>query len=124
MNSTFGKHIIIELYGATYESLNDIQQLTSILEEAITLAGATLINKLQYKFSPQGVSMIFLLAESHLSIHTWPEQSYAAIDMYTCGKCDPYKAFEYIATKLHAKDSKYLILERGKIKEEQQLGSC
>jgi S-adenosylmethionine decarboxylase len=89
MNNTQGKHIILELSNFPPTLLNDKQALDSILEQGIVACGATIKGKLSQSFDPQGVSLLYLLAESHLSIHTWPEYGYASADMYTCGNCDP-----------------------------------
>ena len=80
------KHLLLELYRCDYEKLNDESFLRCTLNNAAKLANATVLNLISNKFEPQGVTAIALLAESHLSIHTWPEAQYSAVDIFTCGK--------------------------------------
>ena len=79
------KHLLLELYGCDYEKLNDESFLRCILSNAAKLSNSTVLNLISNKFEPQGVTAIALLAESHLSIHTWPESNYSAVDIFTCG---------------------------------------
>tara|TARA_Y100000589_G_scaffold260781_1_gene250761 strand:+ start:5300 stop:5743 length:444 start_codon:yes stop_codon:yes gene_type:complete len=81
-----GKHILLELYGCNREKLNDELYLRCKLNGAAKLANASVLNIVSNKFEPYGVTAIALLAESHLSIHTWPESQYSAIDIFTCGR--------------------------------------
>ena len=80
-----GKHCILELYGCCPAKLNDEAFLRSTITAAVQRAGATLLHLITHHFEPQGVTGLALLAESHLSIHTWPESGYAAVDVFTCG---------------------------------------
>ncbi len=80
------KHLLLELYGCNSEKLNDELYLRCQLNTAAKLAKASVLNIVSNKFEPYGVTAIALLAESHLSIHTWPESRYSAIDIFTCGK--------------------------------------
>ena len=80
------KHLLLELYRCDYEKLNDESFLRCTLNKAAKLAKATVLNLISNKFEPQGVTAIALLAESHISIHTWPESNYSAIDIFTCGQ--------------------------------------
>ena len=80
------KHYLLELYKCDYEKLNDESFLRCTLDKAAKLANAKVLNLVSNKFEPQGVTAIALLAESHLSIHTWPEEHYSAIDIFTCGQ--------------------------------------
>ncbi len=79
-----GRHLIIELWGCN-GSINDAAHVKAAMLDAVTAANATLLNIFVHTFSPQGVTGVAVLAESHLSIHTWPEHGYAAADVYTCG---------------------------------------
>ena len=83
--SHLSKHLLLELYECDYEKLNDESFLRCTLNRAAKLAKATVLNLISNKFEPQGVTAIALLAESHISIHTWPESQYSAIDIFTCG---------------------------------------
>jgi len=83
-----GVHAIIELYDCPSDLLNDEAYVRDAICQAAEVAGAHLLNISSHGFSPQGVTAIALLAESHISIHTWPETGYAAADMFTCGRQD------------------------------------
>jgi S-adenosylmethionine decarboxylase len=78
-----GDHIVAEFLEC--EHIDDYQMLESVLRDAAQQAGATVINIVIHQFCPQGMSGLVLLAESHISIHTWPEHGYVAVDTYTCG---------------------------------------
>ena len=80
-----GKHCILELYDCDPAKLNDEAFLRTTITNAAKRAGATLLNLITHRFEPQGVTGLALLAESHISIHTWPENGYAAVDVFTCG---------------------------------------
>ena len=83
-----GTHLIIELYGA--EHLDDIAHIDGALRDCVDAAGATLLHIHLHHFEPNGgVSGVAVLAESHISIHTWPEAGYAALDVFMCGSADP-----------------------------------
>ncbi len=99
-----GKHCILELYACDQWKLNDESFIRTILTTAAKLSGATLLNLITHHFEPQGITGLALLAESHISIHTWPESGYAAVDVFTCGEhTDPEKACEVIFKELGAK---------------------
>ena len=82
---TVGKHCILELYECDAGKLDDEDFLRSAITNAALRAGATLLQVITHHFLPQGVTGLALLAESHISIHTWPESGYAAVDVFTCG---------------------------------------
>ena len=86
-----GVHLLIDLWGAA--RLDDIAFIRETFEAAIEAAGATLLHIHLHHFTPNdGVSGVAVLAESHISIHTWPENGYAALDVFMCGRADPRKA--------------------------------
>ncbi len=110
-----GKHYILELYDCPLETLNNEQFLCDLVKDGAKAADTTLLTVTSHHFSPQGVTVLGLLAESHLSIHTWPENGYAAVDLFTCGdNCRPEKACEFIAQSMQAKKRKLKIVIRGK----------
>ena len=98
-----GKHCILELYDCDPTKLNDETFLRHTITTAAQRAGATLLNLITHRFEPQGVTGLALLAESHISIHTWPENGYAAVDVFTCGDHTmPEKACEVLCKELAA----------------------
>ncbi|MBK7760877.1 MAG: adenosylmethionine decarboxylase [Deltaproteobacteria bacterium] len=80
-----GWHHLVELYGCEVAALDDLPRVEAALIAAAKAAGATVLDVRFHKFAPQGVSGVVLIAESHLSVHTWPEHAYAAVDLFTCG---------------------------------------
>ena len=99
------KHLLLELYRCDCEKLNDESFLRCTLNRAAKLANATVLNLISNKFEPQGVTAIALLAESHISIHTWPESNYSAVDIFTCGQnMLPELASEYLIEALNSKE--------------------
>ena len=107
------KHLLLELYRCDYEKLNDESFLRCSLNRASKLANATVLNLISNKFEPQGVTAIALLAESHISIHTWPESNYSAIDIFTCGQnMLPELASQYLIGALKAKEHSLRVIER------------
>jgi S-adenosylmethionine decarboxylase len=90
-----GTHLLIDLWGAT--KLDDIDLIERTLRAGADAAGATILHCHLHHFEPNGgVSGVLVLAESHISIHTWPEASYAALDVFMCGDCDPHKAVPFL----------------------------
>ena len=85
LNVSLGKHVILECYECDLETLNSPEVLEELFLEAAEKSGATVMGSNFKKFEPQGVSGVVIIAESHFSVHTWPEYRYAAIDMFTCG---------------------------------------
>ena len=107
------KHFLLELYRCDYEKLNDESSLRCTLNRAAKLANATVLNLISNKFEPQGVTAIALLAESHISIHTWPESNYSAVDIFTCGQnMLPERASQYLIDTLNAKEHFLRVIER------------
>jgi len=90
-----GTHLIADLWGAS--SLDEIDTVDTALREAADAAGATLLNIDLHKFTPNGgITGVAVLAESHISIHTWPERAYAAVDVFMCGGAEPYRAVQIL----------------------------
>ena len=107
------KHLLLELYGCDFEKLNDESFLRCTINNAAKLANATVLNLISNKFEPQGVTAIALLSESHLSIHTWPESSYSAVDIFTCGQnMKPNISCKYLIQALMAKEHYLRVIDR------------
>lgn len=117
-----GRHVVAEVYGCRFEVLNDIKQVEDIMVNAALEAGAEVREFVFHKFSPQGVSGVVVISESHLAIHTWPELGYAAIDVFTCGeKVNPWDACNFLAEKFGADYVDASEIKRGMITEQ---GNC
>ncbi len=84
--SGVGSHYILDVYGCSHEVLDDLPLLQRVMLEGLVQAGATVITDVFHKFSPQGVTGVVVIAESHASVHTWPEDGFAAFDIFTCGE--------------------------------------
>ena len=107
------KHYMLELYRCDYEKLNDESFLRCTLNNAAKLANAKVLNLISNKFEPQGVTAIALLAESHLSVHTWPEAHYSAVDIFTCGQnMKPDLSCKYLIEVLMAEEHLLHIINR------------
>ena len=107
------KHLLLELYRCDKEKLNDESFLRCALNRAAKLAKATVLNLISNRFEPQGVTAIVLLAESHISIHTWPESDYSAVDIFTCGQSMlPELASQYLIEALKAEEHFLRVINR------------
>jgi S-adenosylmethionine decarboxylase len=107
-----GKHYLLNLYGCPFDLLDDHLFIVELLNEAAFESGATVLNCVYHHFEPQGVTAVLLLAESHLSIHTWPEKGKAAVDCYTCGDTEPKVACDIIIERLQAKQHEMTYIAR------------
>jgi S-adenosylmethionine decarboxylase len=109
-----GTHIVCELSGCDAAKLTDVDAVRTMMEAAAKAANASIVTSAFHRFQPQGVSGVVVIEESHLSIHTWPETGYAAMDFYTCGDhTDPWAACEYAAEALDAKTMLTTEMKRG-----------
>jgi len=111
---TIGSHFIAEMYDCPAEVIDDLEGVQAALLDAVRVAGATLLHLKAHRFQPQGVTALGLLAESHISVHTWPELGYAAADVFTCGAdAKPEAACELLARRLQAGRYELRRIERG-----------
>jgi S-adenosylmethionine decarboxylase len=110
---TLGRHLICELYGCDPAHLDDEARVLGALVDAAAAVGAEVVGRLSHRFAPQGVTATVLIAESHLSGHTWPEHGYAAFDVFTCGGLDPRPAFAVLARAMGAREGRVQELLRG-----------
>jgi S-adenosylmethionine decarboxylase len=109
-----GRHILAEIYGCDFDILNNQEKIEEIMVNAALEAGAEVREYVFHKFSPQGISGVVVISESHLTIHTWPELGYAAVDVFTCGdRVDPWDACNYLSSRFNAKQLKAEETTRG-----------
>lgn len=107
-----GGHLLLDMWGA--RNLTDPAAIEAILIEAAGASGATILHAHVHQFGTGGgVSGVLVLAESHISIHTWPERDFAAIDIFMCGACDPLEAVPVLETGFKPKESKITEQRRG-----------
>ena len=102
-----GKHVYGNLYGVPKEIASDEEYLVETVKKAAGIANMTLYDLKSYKFGGKkgGISVLALVLESHIALHTWVEFGYATVDIYTCGaESDPWKAFNYIIERLKPVD--------------------
>lgn len=120
---SLGRHVLAEVYGCNFEVLNDIKKVQDIMVNAALEAGAEIREVVFHKFSPQGVSGVVVISESHLAIHTWPELGYAAVDVFTCGDTvNPWGACKYLEEQFGADYVEASEVKRGLIaKQEERL---
>jgi S-adenosylmethionine decarboxylase len=106
-------HVLFKLYDCNETLLNDKEFIENLLYESAVECGATFLKTTSHQFDPHGVTAVCLLAESHISIHTWPETSQAVCDIFTCGDgADPMKAFWYMHNKLECNYVEYRVIDR------------
>lgn len=111
---SLGNHLIIELYDCKAEIINDLHRVEDILMESVNMSGAEIISPVFHKFNPHGVSGVIVIAESHFSIHTWPEYGYCAVDIFTCGDTiDSHKALMFMKEAFKAKSISVVETKRG-----------
>lgn len=108
-----GTHIIAELFNCNEFHINNLKKVEEVLTAAAELSKATIIQPFFHKFSPYGISGVIVIAESHITIHTWPEYGYAAVDVFTCGDHDYRVAIDYITEQLEAERCVLYEMRRG-----------
>ncbi len=116
-----GREIIADLKGCDPRVIDDVQLLKRLVQEAIKTTNHHLLDITARKFQPIGVTVLGLLAESHISLHTYPEINYVAIDIFTCGKNKPEPILEYLQEKFGAKEVYWEYLRRGVMKQWQTI---
>ena len=110
---TIGRHLIAEFYRCDLTILDDVDRIHSFMRQAAERIGATVLGSSFHRFAPQGVSGTVVISESHLSVHTWPEYGYVAVDIYTCGGLDPRPGFEQLRSQLKAESWRVQEILRG-----------
>ncbi|MEM1537612.1 MAG: adenosylmethionine decarboxylase [Candidatus Nezhaarchaeales archaeon] len=114
-----GRHLIIEFYGCNPEMLANDERIKKTLLRSIEVMGGHVKGECLYKFPPYGgITLLIAIAESHVSIHTWPEHGYAAIDIFTCGSnMDPWKAYDVIINEFKPRKFNVTDIRRGILEE-------
>ena len=108
-----------EFFGCDDGVLNDRGAIEKIMKAAAEICGATVVQSVFHLFNPHGISGVVLIAESHLAIHTWPEFSYAAVDVFTCGNTvNPWQAVDYLKAQLRADTGSTVEVNRGELDPE------
>ncbi|MGJ9457301.1 adenosylmethionine decarboxylase [Oceanobacillus sp. CF4.6] len=111
-----GRHVLIEFYGCPSKVIEDNALIEKHMRGAADYSGATIVESVFHHFNPYGVSGAVIIAESHLTIHTWPEYGFASVDVYTCGdSVNPWKAADYLSEKLQAKKTESSEVPRGMV---------
>ena len=109
-----GRHAILECYECEVTTLKNQDLLELILKQSAEFAGATVLHSYFHKFGGgEGVTGVIALAESHISIHTWPEREYMAIDIFMCGECNPQNSVDYILGNMMIGKFSVDVIERG-----------
>jgi S-adenosylmethionine decarboxylase len=104
---------LVEYSGCDFNVLDDLKRIEALMNEAALAARANIVASVFQPFEPQGVTGVVVIEESHLSIHTWPEHGYAAVDFFTCGDALPERAHEVLCQGLGASMSEIMFVERG-----------
>jgi S-adenosylmethionine decarboxylase len=108
-----GIHIIAEFQGVDPRKISRVEDVQRILDRVVTKSGLHVVSSSFHQFEPLGVSVVYLLSESHLSVHTWPEHGYIALDIFTCGNDEPaLKAFELLLEEFKPKSVRKQIIRR------------
>ncbi len=108
-----GTHLIVDLWGAS--NLNNPTFIEKTLHECIEVAGATLLHFHIHAFEPNGLSGVAVLAESHISFHSWPDQGYMALDIFMCGNATPHKCIPILKKAFKPNSVQINDLKRGVI---------
>ena len=109
-----GEHLLADFHGVLPARLRDARALELLLRRAATVAGAQVLSSHFHSFGEEdGVTGVAILAESHISIHTWPESGFAAIDIFMCGSARPATALEQLRLVLEPADESVHVMRRG-----------
>lgn len=112
--NALGRHLLLELFDCDSDAINNLEAVKGALVEAAKRAHATIVDVVFHEFNPFGVSGVVVIAESHLSIHTWPEYRYAAVDIFSCGDIlKPEVAANYLVEHFGAERTSVVEMQRG-----------
>lgn len=110
-----GSHLIAELFDCDTNSISSTEKVEEVMLRAAELSKTTVVKQFFHEFSPHGVSGVLIIAESHFTIHTWPEFAYAAVDIFTCGDVEYQPAIDYIKEQFNAGKCSVFHFTRGMI---------
>lgn len=114
MEKVLGNHTLVEFYECSPQLITDKDHVETMMLTAAKESGANIISSSFHQFSPQGVSGVIIISESHFTIHTWPELGYAAVDIFTCGYINNNMAIEILHEAFESKKSQIVMnIERG-----------
>ena len=108
-----GKHIIADFYDCNLQVIDNINSIEAVMTDAAKISGANIIKPFFHRFSPQGVSGIIVISESHFAIHTWPEHKYAAVDLFTCSDFNYKEALKHIRDRFESRLYSITRINRG-----------
>ena len=109
-----GRHVLLELYDCDAAVLKDLEKVREEMVEAALRAQATIVTVTFHEFNPFGISGVVVISTSHLSIHTWPEYRYAAVDIFSCGEVvQPQAAIDHLTQVFSAERISVVELQRG-----------
>jgi S-adenosylmethionine decarboxylase len=112
--NALGRHLLLELFDCDLDAISNLEAVKGALVEAAKRAQATIVDVVFHEFNPFGVSGVVVIAESHLSIHTWPEYRYAAVDVFSCGDVlQPEIAVNYLVEQFGAERTSVVEMQRG-----------
>ncbi len=112
--NALGRHLLLELFDCDADAINSLETVKTALIEAAKRAQATIVDVVFHEFNPFGISGVVVIAESHLSIHTWPEYRYAAVDVFSCGEVlQPETAVTYLVEQFGAERASVVEMQRG-----------
>lgn len=112
--NALGRHLLLELFDCDSDAINNLEAVKGALIEAAKRAQATIVDVVFHEFNPFGISGVVVIAESHLSIHTWPEYRYAAVDVFSCGEVlQPEIAVNYLVEQFGAERASVVEMQRG-----------
>jgi len=116
LKKTLGNHFLLEFHGCPYSTLANVSYVEEHLLNAAKVSNSHIIRTLFHQFQPYGVSGIVVITESHISIHTWPEYNYAAIDLFFCSDdVFPERAIEYLKEAFNPENVEIKQFKRGEV---------
>ena len=117
MKHTVGKHVLADLHGCSSDLLKKVEYVADSMYEAARRSDATIVGKFFKQFDPWGVSGVIIIAESHITIHTWPEFGLASVDYFSCSEEPNIKAaIDYLAEAFEAQNVETVEMSRGDLK--------